>query len=609
MYSYLTRPLKKKIIDELKICFRHEFTQHRDIVENIRHKYSFKQRPQKGIVVTNVSSDPQRLSADNFVGTVQSHVMKASLEDYSGHSIEWVREDTRAIDRSQGKFPSPPGIYYIEMFSRDSLEAVLSESEFQDVLDSEGEWRYYFYVDPLLKSNREPLLKVADSTSPPDPQYVMNIPVLPNTIRVFANHRLLNTGHRLVLEGSPSLKVSSDGVSLGLSEGSVPVEVVTSDGPFVFDATINDRLVVEVNDQEVEIFFPDGILTAEEVAQTLRNGIYAHPEIGVTDFGVEAIDGRVRLSAVESLIFGDDLVSSANMTLGLDAGPVDAVLKGKIFHPYFEQDGTLALEVGEETYTIDFFAGEQRFDDIIDRIESASDGVTATIEKTGDYTFDPETGEVEFFRSFETGTRLTATYKYPLESKGPFGIRKEHSNNSAIDGVTLAFGSRIVDGDKLAIVVHENRLPTAKEYGGRWDVGVDLDIITRDPATRDELGEMVQLYFFGIRKERLTEEGLELTDISFGGDSEEVYDDNDNSYYYNSSISMTFQTDWAIHMPMPLTIERVTPTSFEEDARVAGTDEEADSDLLKPVEGDTLTLERIKKIYGDGKNSNYVKVQ
>ena len=613
MYYYLTRALKRKIIGELKLCFRHHFPEHKDILPFIRHKYSFESRPQKGVVITNVSSDPQRLSADNFVGLVESHVMLANLEDFNGLSIEWVREDQRAVERSGIEFPSPAGVYYVEILSKESLENILTTQEFDTVLDDEGDNPFYFFVDPLLKSNREPLTKVEDPETIPDPQYILHIPALENTIRVFANDIELISGHHLSLTADKSLSIDYDNIDLGLPQGQIKVSTVSGEQePFEILTGINDQLVVEINGQEVIITLtPGSVRTAGEVAADIRNALYADPDVSLSDFHVEALDGgTILLEATTSLAFGDLFTSTANTLLGFSEGNVPVTVEGRIFHPYLPDNGTLTLIVDGQNFEIQFWKGKLDFDDVIERIETGTNNlVDVDITPSGDYTFDVSTGRVDFFRTFDKGTRITATYKYPQDSLGPFGIKREHSNNQAIPGVVMAFGRRIEDGDKLAIVVHENRLPVAKEYGGRWEVGVDLDILTRDPATRDELAEIIQLYFFGMRKEYLTDEGLELTGISFGGDSEEVYDDTAQDYYYNASMTLTFHTDWAIHVPMPLTIERVVQTSFEEEAKRAGTEESPEVDLFLPTDSGMVRLKDIRNLYLKGKAQNYVKVK
>lgn len=94
--SRLTKPIKFRIIDELKTVFRGHPV-FKNLEQHIQNKYAFDERPALGIVVSNISGDLIRLSPDNFVGTILSHVFLARVAEYKGRSIEWVREDAEGI--------------------------------------------------------------------------------------------------------------------------------------------------------------------------------------------------------------------------------------------------------------------------------------------------------------------------------------------------------------------------------------------------------------------------------------------------------------------------------------------------------------------------------
>jgi len=608
MYYYLMTALKRKVLRELKDCFTHYFPQHQDIVPNINHKYTFDHRPQKGIVVTNASANPNRLSADNFQGTITSYVMLAGLENQDGLAIEWVKEDTLLLRETQGMFPSLPGVYYIEIYSRDRLAQTLSPAEFANVLATEGDKNFYFYVDPLISSRREPLLT---STGTETSAMVMNAPLLEGSFRLLANGSYLETGRRFVLEASESLEVgpvSDSVVDLGLPVGKVSPTVTSSNQePFTILANDNDVLDFTFDGLNVSVTLTPGARTAQQIAQDLRNGLY-QSGIPAQDIDVTALDdGSVRLTAHDTLSFAADVLSTANPTLGFTEGVVAPRLEGRIFPEYAEREATIPLTVNGTTVTFDIFRRSIDPTSLATRFQNGFDpgDLTVTVEAGGDYTVDPTTGEVTLTRPLVAGTRLEADYKYPIASRGPFGLDRDTSNNKAIPGVVLAFGKQLRDGDKQAVVVHDSRVQAAKEYGGRWDVNIDLDIITRDPMTREEISDLLLMYFFAVRKEALTEEGLELLDISFGGEVEETYDETGQDYYFNASISLTFQTDWAIHVPLPLTIERIVPTSFQARAESAATGEPPVADLFRPMSHEEVNLQRVGKMYLKGRDSDF----
>lgn len=608
MYYYLMGALKRKVLRELKDCFTYYFPQHQDILPYINHKYTFDQIPQKGIVVTNASANPQRLSADNFQGTVTSYAMLAGLENQPGLAIEWVKEDTLLLQQIGGQFPSLPGVYYVEIYDRDRLESTLTPPEFAAVLASEGDQPFYFYVDPLLSSRREALFT---STGVETSTVVMNAPLLEGSFRLLANDVYLETGRRFVLEASESLvvgPVSDSIVDLGLPVGQVsPTATTANVEPYNILAGDNDILEFDLDGLSVSVTLTPGIVTAAQVAADIRNGLY-FAGVPAQDIAVESLDnGTVRLSANQTLSFAIDALSTANTVLGYTAGNVSPRLEGRIFPEYAERAATIPLTVNGTQVTFDIY--ERAIDPVTlaTRFQNGfgAGELTATVEAAGDYTVDPQTGVVTLTQPLVTGSRVEADYNYPVASIGPFGLNRDMSNNKAIPGVVLAFGKQLRDGDKQAVVIHDSRVQAAREYGGRWDVNIDIDVITRDPQTREEISDLLLMYFFAIRKEALTEEGLELLDISFGGEVEETYDATNNDYYFNASLTMTFQTDWAIHVPLPLTIERIVPSSFKARAEAAGTGQPPEEDLFRPLSPEEVNLRQVGKMYFRGRDSDF----
>jgi len=608
MYYYLMGALKRKVLLELKDCFRYYFPQHQDIIEYINHKYSFENRPQKGIVVTNASANPMRLSADNFQGTVTSYVMLAGLENQQGLALEWVKEDTLLLQQTGGNFPSLPGVYYIEIYDKARLENTLTPAEFTDVLTNEGDYPFYFYVDPLISARREPLLL---STGVETTATVMNVPFVPGSFRLLADGSYLETGTSLVLTASESLFIgreSESEVDLGLPYGRVtPVAETANVEPYSIQAGSNDVVEFTLDGLNISVTLTPGLRTASQVATDLRNGLY-QSGVPAQDLGVEATDaGTVLIRASNSLDIASDLLSTANATLGLTEGFVSPTLTGFLFPEYAVKPATIPITVNGTTVDFEIYQGKIDPDVLAARLQASFGAGELSVEavEAGDYTVDPTQGVVTLMQPLSPGTRVEADYKYPTNSVGPFGLNRDRSNNKAIPGVVLAFGKQLRDGDKQAVVVHDSRVQAASEYGGRWEISIELDIIARDPMTREELSDLLLMYFFAIRKEALTEEGLELMDISFGGEVEETYDDTSGDYYFNSSISLTFQTDWAIHVPKPLMIERIVPTSFRARAEAAGTGNAPESNLMRPLTADQLNLEKVGKMYIKGRNSDF----
>ncbi len=148
------------------------------------------------------------------------------------------------------------------------------------------------------------------------------------------------------------------------------------------------------------------------------------------------------------------------------------------------------------------------------------------------------------------GITLEIYYTELIDNFEPYQVQPDYTYSELIPGVLIHFGRNLNDGDQQAIVVYEDRNPVYKEYGGRFDVSVDIDIIARDPFSQADISDHMVVWTWGVLRERLANWGLNMNDINYGGESEEAYDENGDDYFYNASMSFTIQTDWFIHVPM-----------------------------------------------------------
>jgi len=381
MYFQLTEALKRRFIEELRRYWSYHPKYRDDLVENIQGKFSFKERPQHGIIIKTGSGNRVDLSADNYVGVVESYCLLTKVKNKPGLSLEWVREDAVAVQNNGGLFPTDPGIYYI------------------DIVEEAGS--LVFYVDPLIEVVREPVTLLTDTTA-----QLAQAP-LPGSLRLFEQ--------------------------------------------------------------------PSGFRMTEGVGYTLD-----------TDAGGEQLTGGITLAR-------------------------------------------------------------------------------------------PLTG----------GRWLQADYRYPLESQGPYPITEMHANNTALPGVVLAFGRRAQAGDQLAIVVHDIRRPAALEYGGKWELQLDCDVMSRDVYSQQEIVDQTVVYLWGVLRSHLSHQGIEITDVSLGGESEEVYDENGDDYFYNANFSITCQTDWSLHVPIDGWLRQAAPLTREQAAEI----EALSDDELRGEDGNIKALE------------------
>ena len=153
------------------------------------------------------------------------------------------------------------------------------------------------------------------------------------------------------------------------------------------------------------------------------------------------------------------------------------------------------------------------------------------------------------------GLSLSAQYtsKDPF-LLGPHRVRPDQSYRDIIKGVVIAVGRWIEVGDEQVIIVADQQEVVAHEYGGRWDISVDIDLVARDVHSQADIADRTVVWLWAQLRPKLSTMGLEMSDVSLGGEGEEVYDDNGDDYFYTASISLSLQADWFIHFPLVIPI-------------------------------------------------------
>jgi hypothetical protein len=176
-----------------------------------------------------------------------------------------------------------------------------------------------------------------------------------------------------------------------------------------------------------------------------------------------------------------------------------------------------------------------------------------------------EAGAIELLKRFSPGARLTADYRYQGDPIGPCQFQWNMADYQTLPGIVMAFGKRAEAGQRVGVVVYQDRVDTAQAFGGKFESSFDLDVIARDTTQMEEIADLAIMYLWGQKKAQLEFEGIEIVDVSIGGEAEEADDEEGDLYYYTSDLSLQLRADWEIHVPLPLTISRVTPITKEGD--------------------------------------------
>lgn len=154
--------------------------------------------------------------------------------------------------------------------------------------------------------------------------------------------------------------------------------------------------------------------------------------------------------------------------------------------------------------------------------------------------------------------RLEAKYTEKKGQTGPFAVQPAIAYRNIITGVVIAFGREMDAGDKMAVIVESERTMVSREFGGRWDISVDVDLVTRDVHSQADIADHSVVWIWSTLRPKLATMGLELSDVSLGGEGEEAYDDNGDDYFYTASISFSIQADWFIHYPLIVPIQAIS---------------------------------------------------
>jgi len=179
--------------------------------------------------------------------------------------------------------------------------------------------------------------------------------------------------------------------------------------------------------------------------------------------------------------------------------------------------------------------------------------------------YDQDGNKITFLSPFVEKTTILADYKVLTGSNGPHTFNSFGSNNSILPGVVLAFGHKLLKGDKCAVVITDRRGPAFNEYGGHYTMSFDIDAIAvKDSEQAEQVADDAVMTFLK-KKSQFEDVGLTMVDgPSLGGESEEVYDEEGDEYYFSNSFSISFQTDWSYYEPLPLQVSQVVVSTVYE---------------------------------------------
>lgn len=170
MQNWLTNATKTRVIREIrKMLYDHP--RYRGDHMNVQNKFSFVERPNRGVIINGASADRVRLSADNYIGRLSSFVMQTTVGACPGTSLEWVKENLAYLEQfapDRSIFPTPPGVYLLHILSLPEEERNLPGQ---------------FTLDPYLTVTDESLITFG--TSSDQTAQLSHTNIYPNSVRLW----------------------------------------------------------------------------------------------------------------------------------------------------------------------------------------------------------------------------------------------------------------------------------------------------------------------------------------------------------------------------------------------------------------------------------------
>jgi hypothetical protein len=431
MFQNLLYAVKRRILDEVAAGFQ----QHPAFSQKVKtfNKYPIEERVQFGVVMRNSAAAQTRLSADNFMSDLFSHVRVSHQDNYPGLAIEWVRED-------EG---------FITQYFTEDVSAQLGDTQ-----------RQFKTTYPFLQG-------------PGNTNYADSVGQI--TVKV--------NGHRVrpdSADGQTQLVLLHEVPGAGsVVTASYHIRRLTPAGIYVID-----------------------FLSAPVSTQTgTQPGTFT-----VSPFLI--VEKEILIAKTTGTEVSEDLNPPTPFQ---------------------------SIESGSETLTQCYNDGTP--------IQDLINGTNYTI----DYT----TGIITFLTPLLPNYRIQADYRYVPTgfNSGPFPFIIYQENHTAIPGVIMSIGRRAAAGDQQVIYVSKFKEQQAKIYGGHWQMSFDLSIIAKDSLQMEEMSDHVVNWLWVVRKNDLEFEGLTLNSVEPTGETEEVQIESVNDMYYESTVSVSIQTEWQNFIP------------------------------------------------------------
>jgi len=537
MYQNLLNGAKRRILQEVENAFLdHPQFAGKVIVSN--RFPNAKERIQYGVILRNTYASQIRMSPDNYLADLTSHVNLARLvapqdstgaSNFPGVGIEWVRENTNFI----------------------------TDHVTEDLSSQVGSTQLVYHTGQVIVSG------------PGNTEYADNPGLVGVTVKINGLVKKVS----LVSGGSgyeKGLKLTTGGTGSGCTILVTSVSGIgeitgidietggTNPAESGLGYTLNDLLIIKETGHEED-------LGGKVRVDNIESNSFVETQISSVDGRKKEIILRSPPAAGSTLLVSYWKRILASPGIFRIEFTADNELQ---IHPLYTVDGevlfekTTGLETTAQLEMSPFvstpppalYPNSDKL--LLYHVNATKSDFPIKMIRDVDYSI-TGTGLVTFLHPVLTDFKMVANYRYlhPGMVIGPYTFKEYTELHEGIPGVVLCVGRRAKKGDWQVVNVSQFREPQARIFGGHWDMFMTLAVISKDNRQVEEMVDQIINWLWCVKKNQLEFEGITLTRVEPTGESEESFNDTATEFYYESTIDISVMTEWQRFIPYLSRIE------------------------------------------------------
>jgi hypothetical protein len=166
------------------------------------------------------------------------------------------------------------------------------------------------------------------------------------------------------------------------------------------------------------------------------------------------------------------------------------------------------------------------------------------------YDVDLETGIITLNRCVAPGSRITANYNWADAPLPDVPVLRGDGRTDVLTGVLLGFSEEFVEGDRSVVCVQPQPERCALTFGGRLGVTLTFDTRAQDTPTSEQVVDALMDTIWAEAKPTLSDEGLDIVEVSVGGESTDLEDETAEEWAFQFSFTADVEGEWQRRVPL-----------------------------------------------------------